>query len=55
MSTNITPKAATKVTISVIRVRGIVPPMAKAVRKLAEDKARQEVNRAVNAWLYNQG
>lgn len=26
----------------------------KAVRKLAEEKATQEVRRAVNAWIYSQ-
>ena len=54
MSATITPKVVTKVTIRVIRVRGLVPPMDRAARKLAEDKARQTVNRAVNAWLYSQ-
>jgi hypothetical protein len=55
MSTNITPKAANKVTIRTIRVRGIVPSMSKAARKLAEKEAVQVVERAVNAWFYSQG
>jgi len=50
--TNNLPTVPAPVAISFVPVKA---DTAKAIRKLAEDKARQDVRRAVNAWLYAQG
>ncbi len=43
--------AATTVTVTYIETE---TEDNKAVRKLAEERATQEVRRAVNAWIYSQ-